>query len=477
MTATTAPQRISGAGGLYPPTVRGAPGPLPLRKFLLRFVRNPLTGLPQSAYEERIVLYDSGRAIIAWVSDPALIEEVLLQAADRFPKSELEKRVFERSLGDGILTSQGASWRWQRRTAAPLFRPADLTSLVPAMSAAAEGQLARWTESPGGTVQAIDRDMTETTFRVISATMVAGAADRDAAEILRSSDQALSTISWDIAAAMLRLPGWLWYPGKYKRRRAGARLRAAVAAILAHRRAQGLQGDDLLARLAHARDPETGAPMSEKQLIDNLVTFLVAGHETTAKALTWTLYLLARAPDWQQRVRDEVVLVAARQSIEAEHLDRLVVTRAVLEEAMRLYPPAPVMTRQAASAMELGGRQVPARANIIIPIFAVHRHRRLWDDPDRFDPERFLPERRAKIARTQFMPFGFGPRTCIGASFAMMEAAAILATLVRGAEFEWDGRHLPEPLSRVTLRPKGGMPLRVWSRNPGIRNAADKQGA
>jgi cytochrome P450 len=177
--------------------------------------------------------------------------------------------------------------------------------------------------------------------------------------------------------------------------------------------------------------------------------------------LTWALYLLARAPEWQTRIRDEVLVVAGRQPVGAGHLDKLTTTRAVLEEAMRLYPPAPVITRQTSATVELGGRTIPAGSNVVIPIFAVHRHRRLWDDPDRFDPERFLPERRHQILRTQFMPFGFGPRTCIGASFAMMEGMAILATLVRGADFEWDGRHLPEPLSRVTLRPKGGMPLRV----------------
>jgi cytochrome P450 len=428
-------------------------------------VRNPLCALPQAAYEEGVIVHDTGRAVVAWVTDPALIERVLLHEAERFPKTQLEKRVFEATLGDGILTSQGASWRWQRRTAAPLFRPADLASLVPAMSGAGEAQLARWRARPAGSLQAVDRDMSETTFSVISATMFAGSADAEAALILRWADQALSTISWDVAAAMLRFPEWLWYPGKYRRRHAGRQLRTAVAGILARRRATGLEGDDLLARLARAQDPETGAPMSEKQLIDNLITFLAAGHETTAKALTWALYLLARAPEWQGRIRSEVRAVAGASTVNAEHLDKLVVTRAVLDEAMRLYPPAPVMTRQAAAATELGAAVVPGGALITIPIYAVHRHKRLWDDPDRFDPERFAPERRANIARTQFMPFGFGGRTCIGASFAMMEGVAILATLVRGADFEWDGRHLPEPLSRVTLRPKGGMPLRVTLRS------------
>ena len=448
--------------GLYPPTVQPAPRPLPLRRFLIRFVKNPLSSLPQAVYEQGIVAYDNGRGVVAWVTDPALIEEVLLARADCFAKTHVEKRVFENTLGDGILTSQGASWKWQRRTAAPLFRPADLAGLVPAMTEAAEEQLRRWAVEPTGSRQAIDRDMTETTFRVISATMFAGSADAEAAAILRAADQALSTISWDIAAALLHLPDWLWYPGKYRRARAGRDLREAVRCVLARRQANGLQPDDLLTRMTAARDPETGAPMSEKQLIDNLVTFLAAGHETTAKALTWTLYLIARAPEWQHRMRREVREVAGDEPITAEHIEQLTMTRAVLEEAMRLYPPAPVMTRQATAAMTLGGETIPAGALIFIPIFAVHRHRRLWTDPDRFDPDRFLPERKARYARTQFMPFGFGPRTCIGSSFAMLEGLAILATLVRRADFEWDGDHAPEPLSRVTLRPKGGMPLHVW---------------
>ena len=462
MTAVLAPQPEAAA--LYPPTVEAAPRPLPLRQFLFRFVKNPLSSLPRQAYEEPIVQYDNGRYIVAWVTGPELIEKVLLQASAQFLKTPLEKRVFQHTLGEGILTSEGTGWRWQRRIAAPLFRPADLTNLVPAMTEAAQEQVRRWRGAGSGTIAAIDRDMSETTFHVISATMFAGSADTDAAAIMHASERALATVSWDVAAAMLRLPPWMWYPGKFRRRRAGRDLRAAVAAVLARRRATGLVGDDLLARLARARDPETATPMSEKQLVDNLVTFLVAGHETTAKALTWTLYLIARAPQWQDRILAEIAAVVGTGAVGADHVERLPVTRAVLKEAMRLYPPAPVMTRLASEDIELGTETVRAGTNIVIPIFAVHRHRKLWEDPDRFDPERFTPEREAKYARTQFMPFGFGPRTCIGGAFAMMEATAILATLVRAARFEWDGVHMPEPLSRVTLRPKGGMPLKVWLR-------------
>ena len=152
------------------------------------------------------------------------------------------------------------------------------------MTAAAHDQVERWRRAPAGTVHRIDRDMTETTFHVISATMFAGSADQEAADILQAADTTLATISWDIAAVMLGLPEWFWVPGKPRRRRGGRRLRTSVAAILARRRSEGMGGSDLLARLASARDPETGAPMSEQQLVDNLLTFLAAGHETTAKA-------------------------------------------------------------------------------------------------------------------------------------------------------------------------------------------------
>jgi cytochrome P450 len=304
--------------------------------------------------------------------------------------------------------------------------------------------------------------MTETTFHVISSTMFAGSADQEAATIMEAADATLATISWDVAAALLGLPNWMWVPGRLRRRRGGRRLRSAVATIIARRRKEGLDGTDLLARLASASHPDSGAPMSDARLIDNLVTFLEAGHETTAKALTWALYLLARAPHWQERIRAEVREVTSGQPIDASHIDRLLVTRAVLKEAMRLYPPAPIITRIAAEDTELAGQAVPAGSLIFIPIFAVHRHRRLWTDADRFDPDRFTPEREAGYTRTQFMPFGFGARTCIGMSFAMLEGIALLATLVAHARFGWDGRHVPEPISRVTLRPQGGMPLAVW---------------
>ena len=459
---SAAGHKSAAAPPLYPPTVEPSAGPLPLARFIPRFIRNPLRALPSGAYHEAIVVHPRQRRGFAWVTDPALLERILLHEAEDFPKTPLEKRVFEATLGDGILTSQGQSWRWQRRTAAPLFRFQDLLAHVPVMAKVADDRLRRWQVGPPGTVRRIELDMADVTYDVFTHTILAGASQADGEIIKTSGARFLSRISWEIAWGMLQLPTWVWHPAKRSMRQAGAEMRAAVERIIAARRAEpGEPGRDVLGRLLAARDPETGAPMSDKQLADNMLTFIAAGHETTAKALTWTLYLLARAPEWQDRVRAEIAEVCGTAPVAARDIERLKITTRVLKEAMRLYPPAPVLSRTTARAVEIGGHKLPAGALIVIPVFAVHRHRKLWTDPDRFDPDRFLPEAEAEHLRTQFMPFGFGQRTCIGMAFAMIEATVLLATLVRGARFDWDGRHFPEPVSRVTLQPKGGMPLAV----------------
>ena len=446
---------------LYPPTVIPPPQPLPLWRFLPRFVRNPLRSLPQAVYEEPFLVYRNRGTGLVWVTDPGLVERILLHEHESFPKTPLERRVLEPTLGQGILTSEGPAWRWQRRTAAPLFRHQDLLSHLPAMVGAANAQLARWGEAPPGSLQPIDRDMTDATYEVITHTILAGGTPDEDRVIKREANRLLAWTSWEVAYGMLGVPAWVWHPGKAPARQAAATLRATVLQLVVRRRAERSGGNDLLGRLLAARDPDSGQPMADEQLVDNLLTFLMAGHETTAKALTWTLYLLARAPEWQDKVRAEVREVCGDGAIAARHLDGLKTTRMVLKEAMRLYPPVPVMTRMTGRDIELGGWRLGKGTMVVIPVFAVHRHRRLWADPDRFDPLRFAPEAEADHLRTQFMPFGFGPRTCIGMAFAMLEATAMLATLVRAARFEWDGRHLPEPISRVTLGPKGGMPLRV----------------
>ncbi len=303
--------------------------------------------------------------------------------------------------------------------------------------------------------------MTAVTFDVVSRTVLAGCDARDGAIIQRAGRAFLDHSTWAISYATLGIPEWLWHPGRRRMLAAAREEREAVARLVARRLKDRQAGDDLLSRLLAARHPESNEPMSEEKLVDNLLTFLAAGHETTAKVLTWALYLLARAPEWQELVRNEAIAVAGARAITGADIEKLAVTQRIIKETMRLYPPAPVLTRVATEDITLGGFEIAKDTLIVIPVYATHRHRALWEDPDRFDPDRFLPEHEAGRPRAQFMPFGYGPRTCIGSAFAMIEATAILATLVRGARFEWDGLHAPEPQARVTLRPRGGMPLKV----------------
>jgi cytochrome P450 len=237
-------------------------------------------------------------------------------------------------------------------------------------------------------------------------------------------------------------------------------LRGTVHRILGERRAAGEKKDDLLARLMRARDPESGQAMNDEQLVDNLLTFYLAGHETTAKALTWTLYLLARFPEWARRLEAEVDDVAGGADVTAAHAERMPLVQQVLKESMRLYPPVPLMTRQAVADTVLEGRGIRAGTSLVMPIYTIHRHARRWEEPDAFVPERFAPEREDAIPRYQYMPFGAGPRICIGMAFAMLEATAILATLLQRVRFARVGRE-PVPVARVTLIPQGGMPLAV----------------
>lgn len=446
---------------LVPPRVAPARERLGGLAFVAQFVRNPIGVVPQAAYEGDIARYARGRREIVWITAPDMVRQVLLDERDKFLKLA-QIRLLSPLLGKGILTSEGADWKWQRQAAAPMFRQQDLMNFVPSFVRAARDTVARWRARPG--VQDADRDMTQATFDVISATLLPSADARMPRALERSSGEFQRSGAWSQLYAVANLPKWLPQPGRRHMARAVRDLRAAVAAVIAERRARNGGADDLLARLMAARDPETGQAMNDEQLVDNLLTFYLAGHETTARALTWTLYLLARSPEWSARLEEEVARVTGGGEVQAAHIERLALVQQVLKESMRLFPPVPLMSRQSVADATLGGHAVRAGTSVVLPIYAIHRHAKRWEDPDAFDPERFAPAREARIPRYQYMPFGAGPRICIGQAFAMIEATAMLATFVAAARFAPVQGHQPVPLARVTLIPKGGMPLRVTPR-------------
>ena len=449
------------SGPLYVPRVQPLDRTLGPFSVFARLLKNPLRILPAAAYEEGIVWAARAGRMVCWITDPALIKTVLLDKRDVFERTSVTQRLLGPLLGNGVLTADGADWKWQRQTAAPVFRHHDLLSFVPLIAEAAERLLSAWRRGEDGATRNIDPDMTLVTFDVISHTLLPGGESHVGPLIGGANIDFQKPLGWQMAYANFRIPAWMPHPGWLKMHQARRELRAAVASLVAERRAKPTGKDDLLQRLANAKNPETGAHMPEELLIDNLLTFFMAGHETTAKALTWTLYLLARAPHWGERIAEEVRQVAGDGPLQPEHIDKLVITTQVLKESMRLYPPAPMMSRQARVDGELAGVPIKAGTQIIIPIYAIQRHRRYWTNPDHFEPGRFAPELEAQIPRYHYMPFGAGPRICIGMAFALIEGIAILASLVRAARFTVASGSEPEPISRVTLRPAGGMPLAV----------------
>ncbi len=417
-----------------------------------------------------------------WVSDPALVDQVLMGARGSFPKNKMEIDVFRPLLGNGLLTAQGPVWRQQRQIVAPLFRHEELLRFIPSMNGAAQQMIGRWREGEPGASRAIDGDMSDVTYQVICQTMLPGSALQSGRSIAQLLDDYLEPFTWPIVYGFIGLPKATPFPGKRAMVRAQRALRDRVGRLVVQRRAElsasmstsaGMSADqaqsnskardDLLTRLLGARHFETGEVLSHEQVVDTLLTFVLAGHETTAKALTWALYLLARLPAWQDRLWEEIAQAAQTGPIRAGHIDQLPQLTMFLHEVMRLYPPVPLLTRVSKQDTELGGLALKAGTIVMIPTYAIHRHETLWQDPNKFDPERFAPQ--AVRARAQFLPFGAGPRICIGSGFAMIELVTLLANFVRAARFGLEaGAADPLPVVRVTLRPKGGVKLKIVMR-------------
>ncbi|MFN8060452.1 MAG: cytochrome P450 [Vicinamibacterales bacterium] len=451
------------AASFYPPMVKPSRRPLRFPFNLAKLLGNNLAIIPEQAYRDPVVLAP-GPPRMAFFTGPDVVKELLLTRHDEFPKGGLQVDVLKPMFGNALISSEGREWKWQRGAAAPLFRHHELLQYGPIMSAAADAIVDRWKASPQSTVHHINRDMMRATFHVISSTMLAGGAP----DMLRAVEQGHSDyyrgINWWVMYRLLGLPHWLPRPGGDAVRAHETRLRQAVAALVSERRAEAVEANDLLGRLLRASDPDTGLTMSDELLVDNVLSFLIAGFDTTAFALTWTLYLVSRSPEWEARMVDEIARVVGDGPVTSAHVERLTVVQQVLSESLRLFPTAPIIVRDILDDVELGGVPVKAGTVGIIPIYAIHRHRALWTDPDRFDPSRFAPDAATKPSRYQFLPFGAGPRICMGSAFAMIESTIMLATFVRAARFETDARFDPQPASRMFLLPKSGMPMRVTLR-------------
>lgn len=453
------------------PFVPPAPVPRPasqkppsLLKMLRIIYRNPLELWGEPSYNERWISIGGaigGPVLIA--NDPGLIRHVLVDNVRNYKMARVRQKILRPILRDGLLTAEGDVWRRSRRAMAPVFTPRHIFGFAPKMLERAHAFADRY--EAGGTVD-IARDMTSLTYEILADTLFSGEIAGEPGQFEREVDRLFETMGRVDPLDILAAPDWIPRLTRLRGRKVLRFFRHIVAETrLSRLRRLQEAGDeapvDFLTLLMRAEGPDGLTP---QEVEDNIITFIGAGHETTARALGWTLYCLAEAPWERERVEAEIDRVVPEEPDPVKWLDAMPCTRAAFEEAMRLYPPAPSISREALAEDRYADLAIPKGAQIQIMPWTIHRHRKLWDQPEAFLPERFHPERRETIDRYQYLPFGAGPRICIGASFAMQEAVIALGVLMSHYRFDVTPGTRPWPVQRLTTQPQGGLPMRVSTR-------------
>lgn len=421
--------------------------------------RNILEIIPLRALHQPVISGQTGPQRWHMVMDPPAIRRVLLERLDDYPKSEAIKSILRPAIGESLFVAEGDHWRWQRRAAAPAFSPRNVAALTPVMTRAAEAAADRIGAQVGRAVNCLDQ-MVAATFDVISDVTFSdpGVVDRAAVSHALETyvDQAARVSVLDV----LGFPGWIPRPGRAQAARDLNGMQDATdTAIEQRKRTKRAEDTDLLDLLLSAEDPETGRRMATAELRENLLTFIVAGHETTALTLAWALYLCAFDPAVQDRARAEAQAVLGDRAATAEDVAALPFIRQIIEETLRLYPAGGFLSRTAQAEDRLSVAVIRPGDTVMIPVYGLHRHRKLWEAPDAFVPDRWAD--RSAVDRYQYLPFGDGPRICIGAQFAMQEAIVILATLLARFRFKAVRGRDPKPVMILTLRPEGGVWLEV----------------
>ena len=443
---------------------RRPPGPtgLPLLGVMSALKRDPIGVYMDAALRFGDVSYIKvGPRNGYLVTDPHDIRHVLQDNARNYHKGPLYKKL-EAALGKSLVTSEDAYWLRQRRIAQPAFHRDRIAAMASVMAEEATGTANRWAAvaAANGSVDVL-REMMHLTERIVLRAMLGSDFQR-----LAETARAWSVVNEYIGESFWTLGLTERWPTPRNLRywRALATLDRTIFDVIAERRASGGDHGDLLSLLLAARDPETGEAMSDRQLRDEVMTIFLAGHETTALAATWVAYLLAQHPEAGHRLDSEFDAVLRGRAPSYDDLERLTYTRMVVEETMRLYPPAWGFSRTALAPDRIGAYDLPRGWLVFIIPWVMHRHPKYWDDPERFDPERFNPVRAAARPKFIYLPFGAGPRQCVGNHFAMTEALIIVATLLQRYRLHLVSPRRVEPRPLITLRPGDGVTMRIEAR-------------
>jgi len=435
-------------------------------------LRNPLElwGMPAFTEPYLLAKFLNERTLI--VNDPDLVKHVLVDNAKNYRMATIRQLILRPILRDGLLTAEGDIWRRSRKAMAPVFTPRHISEFADIMLASCEAFMDRFASATTqtGIRREINQNMTELTYEILAATLFSGDVAGNEEEFAGDVERLLDTMGRVDPMDLLKAPKWVPRPFRIGGQKVMEKFRKLVRETADQRRRR-IEADpksvpqDFLTLLLRA---EAEGGLTPDLIEDNIITFIGAGHETTAKSLGWTLYCLANAPQERKQVEAEIdgLLKSADCPPPVDWLQRLPFTRAAFEEAMRLYPPAPSINRAAIEEDHFRGLTIPKDVTVLVMPWTLHRHRSLWDEPNAFIPSRFLPEHRDKQHRFQYLPFGAGPRICIGATFALQEAVISLAVLLSRFRFDMaEGAKDPWPVQKLTTQPDGGLDMMVTRRS------------
>ena len=443
-----------------PPKPPARPDRVSLWRYLRLFRQDILSAQPARLYRAWMAEFRTAFFTSYLCNDPALVARVLTERPDDFPKSNRIRAGLEPLLGNSVFVTNGEVWKRQRRIIDPAFEGGRLRDTFPAMWAAGEAAVARLPEGVVEVEEQASHAAADVIFRTLFSIPIE---DRVATQVFHEFRAYQRTQPILNLAAFLPLPRW--FPRLHRRetKETAARIRALIRGLTEERArniAAGTAPDDLATKIMTTRDPVTGETFDASEMVDQVAIFFLAGHETSASALAWALYLLATHADVQEAVAAE----AAGLTADFASVGKLRLTRDVFREALRLYPPVPMMVRQTTCPETFRDRAVPVGAQVVLSPWHLHRHERLWENPDAFDPARWQTEACRHAARDAYVPFSAGPRVCTGAGFAMVEGPLLLAMLVRAFRFQAVEGDVPVPVAHLTVRAKDGIRLRVARR-------------
>jgi len=409
------------------------------------------------------------RRTMYFVNQPELVQQILLGDVHRYPKSDLMATMLELLLGESIFVSNGELWEQQRRMMDPAFEATRIKAIFPLMREAVDAMAARFEAGAAGPDTQIDLEMTHVTADVIFQTIYSQSFTREEAEIIFENFEQFQQLAWLHGVwSLAGVPHWLSI-GKLRARRYARTIRELLHRPVRKRLAdiaarETVPERDILASFIGAEDPETGKRFDERELVDQIGIMFLAGHETSASALAWALYLIAQVPDVQQRLQAEADAVFADGPLAFEKMRRLPFTRDVFRETLRLYPPVAFVPRDTAEPEEMRGKHILPGSILFVSPWLMHRHTEHWENPDMFDPDRFSRAETKASEQKAYFPFSKGPRVCLGAAFALQEAVIVLTTIMRDWTVSPVEGHTPKPTARLTLRSENGIRLNLERR-------------